>query len=94
MPSKPWKYGLKMFRACESTTSYGLNAIVYGGKEGNCVYHNLAQDVVMKVLEPWHWTGRGICTDNYFRSCSLAQQMLQENLTILGLYLNIVKEFH
>ena len=84
MPSKPRKYGIKIFWACESNTGYGLNAIAYGGKEGNRVHHNLAQDVVMKLLEPWYGTGRDVCTDNYFTSYSLTQQLLQENLTILG----------
>ena len=84
LPSKPRKYGIKIFWACESNTGYGLNAIAYGGKEGNRVHHNLAQDVVMKLLEPWYGTGRDVCTDNYFTSYSLTQQLLQENLTILG----------
>ena len=71
--SKPRKYGQKIFWTCEFTTGYGLNAIAYGGKEGNRIYHNLALDVVMKVLEPWYGTGRDVCTDNYFTSYSLAQ---------------------
>ena len=84
MPSKPRKYGLKIFWACESSTGYGLNAVAYGGKEGNRVHHNLAQDIVLKVVEPWYGTGRDVCTDNYFTSYSLAQLLLQQNLTILG----------
>ena len=35
MPSKPRKYGLKIFWACESSSEYPLNAIAYGGKEGD-----------------------------------------------------------
>ena len=70
--SKPRKYGLKIFWACESNTGYRLNAIAYGGKEGNRVHHNLAQDIVLKVVEPWYGTGRDICTNNYFTSYTLA----------------------
>ena len=81
---KALKYGLKILWTCESTTGYGLNAIAYSGKEGNCLHHSLAQDVVIKVLEPWYGTERDVCTDNYFTSYSLAQQLLQDNLTILG----------
>ena len=72
MPSKPRKYGLKIFWACESSTGYELNAVAYGGKEGNRAYHNLAQDIVLKVVAPWYGTGRDVCTDNYFTSYSLA----------------------
>ena len=35
IPSKPRKYDLKIFWACESNTGHGLNAIAYGGKEGS-----------------------------------------------------------
>ena len=84
MPSKPRKYGLKIFWACESSTGNELNAVAYGGKEGNRVHHNLAQDIVLKIVEPWYGTGRNVCTDNYFTSYSLAQLLLQQNLTIMG----------
>ena len=48
------------------------------------VHHNLAQDIVLKVVKPWYGTGRNICTDNYFTSYTLANQLLQQNLTLLG----------
>ena len=48
MPSKPRKYGLKIFWACESSTGYALNAIAYGGKEGDQVHRNLGQDIVLR----------------------------------------------
>ena len=84
IPCKPRKYGLKIFWGCEPNTGYGLNAIAYGGKKGNRVHHNLAQDIVLKVVEPWYGTGRDICTDNYFISYTLANQLLQENVTLLS----------
>ena len=84
IPSKPRKYGLKIFWACESNTGYGLNAIAYGGKKGNRVHYNLAQNIVLKVVEPWYGTGRDICTDNYFTSYTLGNQLLQQNLTLLS----------
>ena len=46
MPSKPRKYGLKIFWVCESSTGYALNAMAYGGREGDRVHRNLGQDVV------------------------------------------------
>ena len=85
MPSKLQKYGLEILWACETTTGHGLNAIAYGGMEENFIHHNLAQDVAMKVSEPWYKTGRDVCKDNYFTSYSLAQQLLQEHLAILGI---------
>ena len=84
IPSKARKYGLKIFWSCESNTGYALNAIAYAGKEGNRIHHNLAQDIVLKVVKPLYGTGRDICTDNYFTSYTLANQLLQQNLTLLG----------
>ena len=43
MPSKPRKYGLKIFWACESSTGHALNAMAYSGREGNRVHRNLGQ---------------------------------------------------
>ena len=84
IPSKPWKYSLKIFWLVRLPLAMDLSATAYGGKVGNCVHHNLAEDVVKKVLEPWYETGRNVCTDNYFMSYNIAQQLLQENLTFLG----------
>ena len=70
MPSKPRKYSVKILWACESTTGYER------GKKRNRVRHNFAQDVVMKASEPWYGTESDLCADNFFTSCSLAQQLL------------------
>ena len=72
IPSKSRKYQIKMFWACESSSGYALNGIPNGGKEGDQVYRNLAQDIVMRLLEPYFKTGRDVCTDNFFTSYTLA----------------------
>ena len=80
---KPRKYGLKMFWSCESSSGYALNGIPYGGKEGDQVHPNLAQDIVMRLLEPYFGTGRDVYTDNFFTNYNLAKLLLQKNLTLL-----------
>ena len=84
MPSKPRKYGLKIFWVCESITGYTLNAIAYGGKEGDQVHRNLDHDIVLRLLEPYYGTGRDVCTDNFFTSYNLAKLLLEKILTIFG----------
>ena len=84
MPSKPRKYGLKIFWACKSSNGYALNAIAYGGKEGDQVHRNLGQDIVLRLLEPYYGTGRDVCTDNFFTSYNLAKLLLEKSLTIFG----------
>ena len=74
----------KFFWACESSSGYALNGIPYDGKEGDQVHGNLAQEIVMRLLEPYFGTGRDVCTDNFFTSYNLAKLLLQENLTLLG----------
>ena len=54
MPSKPRKYKLKIFWVCESSTGYDVNAIAYGGKEGDQVRKNLSQDIALKLLKPYY----------------------------------------
>ena len=82
--SKPRKYGLKMFWACESSSGYVLNGLRYGDKEGDQVHRNLKQDIVTRLLEPYFGKDRDVCTDNIFTSYNLAKLLLQENLTLLG----------
>ena len=77
MPSKPRKYGLKIFWACKSSTGYALNAIAYGGKDQ--VHQNLGQDNVLTLPEPYYGTGRDICTDNFFNSYNLAKLLLEKS---------------
>ena len=72
-----------MFWACDSSSEYAFNGIPYGDTEGDQVHRNLAQDIVMRLLEPYFGTGRDVCTDNFFTSYNLAKLLLQENLTLL-----------
>ncbi|XP_056642631.1 piggyBac transposable element-derived protein 4-like [Diorhabda sublineata] len=43
MPSKPDKYGMRIWWICDSDTSYPLNGIPYYGKEGNTITHGLGK---------------------------------------------------
>ena len=84
MPSKPRKYGLKIFWACESSIGYALNAIAYDGKEGDQVHRNFGQDIVLRLLETYYGIGRDVCTGNFFTSCNLAKLLLEKSLIIYG----------
>ena len=47
-PSKPTKYGIKIWCAAESKTGYMLNFSVYTGKQDNA-QHGLGHHIVMNV---------------------------------------------
>jgi len=85
MPSKPRKYGLKIFWLCEAGTGFALNGMVYTGRgENEPVHHNLGQDVVLKLAQPYFGSHRQVVTDNFFTSHRLAVALLRHGLTILG----------
>lgn len=84
MPSKPDKYGMKIWWACDSETYYPLNGIPYIGKEGNQIAKGLATQVVEQLVQPYYNTNRNVTFDNYFTDLSLAKTLLTNGLTSVG----------
>lgn len=70
MPSKPDKYGIKLFLICDSETWYPLYAIPYLGRErlGSARRTNIAMDVVTELCQPFYKTNRNVTFDNFFTS--------------------------
>jgi hypothetical protein len=84
MPSKPRKYGLKIFWACEAGSGYALNGKMYTGRKGDCPEKDLAKTITMELCKPFYESGRNITTDNFFTSHALACSLLEKKLTLLG----------
>jgi len=85
MPSKPAKYGIKVWWNCDADTSYPLKGEIYLGKQpGQIQQVGLGSTVVMNTTAPWHNTGRNIVCDNFFTSIPLAEELLQKHTTIVG----------
>lgn len=84
MPSKPDKYGMKIWWVCDSQTYYPLNGIPYIGKEENQIAKGLATHVVEQPVEPYYNTNRNVTFDNYFTNLSLANTLLANGLTSVG----------
>ena len=84
MPSKPDKYGMKIWWIADSKSFYPLQGIPYTGKEDNKTATNLGHKVVMYLSEPYFRSNRNITCDNYFTSLDLATSLLQNQLTIVG----------
>ncbi|XP_053274074.1 piggyBac transposable element-derived protein 3-like, partial [Pleuronectes platessa] len=83
MPSKPAKYGIKSWVACEAVSSYAWKMQVYTGKpSGGLPERNLGLRVVLDVTEGL--SGRNITCDNYFTSYELARRLLERNVTVVG----------
>lgn len=84
MPSKPNRYGIKIWVLADSETCYFYNAQIYLGKEGNLPEIGQANRVVMDLCHPIYQSGRNITTDNFFTSVPLAANLLDKRLTLMG----------
>ena len=55
MPSKPDKYGIKVWVMCDSATAYASNLEIYMGKTGDHPEAGQAARVVRSLSLPLHW---------------------------------------
>ncbi|XP_028988190.1 uncharacterized protein LOC114844769 [Betta splendens] len=78
--SKPERFGLKFWVACDAKSKYICNVLPCLGKDPS----GPSADVVMRLMEPFLDTGRNVTTDSRFTSLSLAQRLRSRKTTILG----------
>lgn len=85
IPSKPAKYGLKIWWCCDSDSSYPLTADIYLGKQKNAEREvGQGARVVKNLTEPWCKSGRNVVADNFFSSVELAEDLLGDGMTYVG----------
>ncbi|GLV46045.1 uncharacterized protein CBL_05132 [Carabus blaptoides fortunei] len=87
MPSKPNKYGIKIFALVDARNFYNLKMEVYLGSqpEGPFQVSNSPGDVVTRLISPISKSGRNITVDNWFTSIPLAENLLKNHkLTLVG----------
>lgn len=85
IPSKPAKYGIKVWWVCDSRTNYPLKGEIYTGKLANAEREvNQGERVVLSLVRRYNNSGRTIFCDNFFTSLSLAQHLLDRRLAIVG----------
>ncbi|XP_039478046.1 piggyBac transposable element-derived protein 4-like [Oreochromis aureus] len=86
MPSKPARYGIKIWVACDARSSYAWKMQVYTGKpdkRGPPEKH-LATRVVVDLTEGLE-LGRNVTCDNFLTSCDLTDRLFhQRGHTVLG----------
>lgn len=83
IPSKPAKYGIKIWTLCDSKSSYVLNTQVYTGKEKSAAPEkNQGTRVVLDLTKDLK--GHNVTIDNFFTSYNLGQELLKRKLTMLG----------
>lgn len=85
IPSKPSKYGVKIFWINDSQTAYPLQGIIYKGKqEGAERQTNVGANIVLDLAKPYRGSGRNITADNFFVDLFLAEKLTSWKLTLVG----------
>ncbi|GBL92721.1 General transcription factor II-I repeat domain-containing protein 2A [Araneus ventricosus] len=86
IPSKPAKYGLKIFTLVDASTYYTVNMEIYPGKQPTGPFDQsmIPQDVVLRLSRPIHGTGRNITMDSWFSSLPVCKDLLELKLTMVG----------
>ena len=69
IPSKPAKYGIKIWWICDAENAYPLKGIIYTCKVGNVREKNQGERVANELAAPFKNSGRNITMDNHFASC-------------------------
>lgn len=84
MPSKPEKYGIKIFWACDANTSYPLRGLIYTGKPDGERQTNVGERTVLELVEKYKNSGTNVTTDNFVTSLQLAHVLSSWNMTLVG----------
>lgn len=83
IPSKPGRYGIKIWALCDSQSFYAYNMQVYTGRNPNCRPEiNQGKRVVLDLTEGSR--GRNVTCDNFFTSYDLAVELKKRDMTIVG----------
>ncbi|XP_046405017.1 piggyBac transposable element-derived protein 4-like [Ischnura elegans] len=86
IPSKPSKYGIKLFALVDAKMIYTYNFEIYAGKqsEGPFSVSNRPSEVVKRFAEPLFETGRNITADNWFTDIDLINDLKKKKLSYVG----------
>lgn len=85
IPSKPDKYGIKVFALVSSENFFTVKMEVYCGVQpvGPFLVDNSPAAVVKRMIEPIDNTGRNVTCDNWFTSVTLARDLMQNHRTTI-----------
>ena len=89
IPSKPAKYGMKLFMVNDAKSQYCLNAIPYLGRNSvqeldKPVDISQGEFYTMQLLNDLTIAGRTVVLDNWFTSQHLTQTLLDHEMHLVG----------
>lgn len=83
IPSKPAKYGIKVFWAADAATHYPLRGEIYYGSEDGVRNVGVGERTVLKLVKDYEKSSRCITTDNFSTSLPLARALLSRRLGLI-----------
>jgi len=86
IPSKPEKYGLKIFALVDAKSFYTGNLEIYCGTQPDGLYNMSSKpfDIVMRLLDNVTGSNRNLTCDNWYTSYPLTTELLKKQTTIVG----------
>ena len=81
MPNKPYKWGIKLYELCESSSGYVHTKEVHGGAN-NVSY--ASDQVVLRLMAPLVNKGHALYTDNYYSSPTLFDKLVNLDTKTVG----------
>ena len=84
LPSKPDKYGIKIFWICDSENGFPLHGDPYLGRNGQKRETNIGRNTAIALASPYFSSGRNLTVDNFFTDMELSAHLLAKNMTLVG----------
>ena len=84
LPSKPTKWGVKVWSLCESNTGYTWNLQVYTGRVAGQQEHGLPYRVVTQLTEDLQGSYMKIMMDNFYTGVELLEALRARGLLACG----------
>ncbi len=78
IPGKSSNYGIKIYKLCDKS-GYTYAYEIYAGKGSSA-----ANEIVLKLAEPYLDVGRTMSTDNFYTSLPLARALLDRHTHLVG----------
>ncbi|XP_047141337.1 piggyBac transposable element-derived protein 4-like [Hydra vulgaris] len=84
IPTKPGKYGMKIWILCDAETSYCINLQPYIGRVNGVRDVGQGTRVVLELTDHLNGSGRHITADNFFTNIHLPRALLGRKMTYTG----------
>lgn len=85
IPSKPARYGIKVWWACDAKTHYPLHGNIYTGKNPSGERAtNQGENEMMRLASKYSKSGRTIVADNFFSSLEGCKRLMSIGLGFVG----------